>query len=128
MRRMRPACGYRKVSVAAAVLMAANLLAPGALAQRLSFGVVAGGYANSDFDSEYIPHPGFPPSIRESGSGGYVIGPSLDVRVFPKLSLGVEAFVQAAALSGRCDVLERRTYRLRSGHCGDVPVSGPGKV
>lgn len=83
--------GCRKLPLAAAVLMAANFLVPGALAQRLSFGVVVGGYANRDFDSQYVPVAGFPPLIRQSDSGGYVVGPSFGVRVSPQLSLGVEA-------------------------------------
>jgi hypothetical protein len=69
-----------------------SLLAPGASAQRVSFGVVVGGYANRDFDSQYSPTPpGFLPITTQSDSGGYVIGPSIDVRLFPRLSLGVEA-------------------------------------
>ena len=78
-------------SLAALALVAMNLAAPGASAQRMSFGVVVGGYANRGFDSQYIPTPGYNPRIVQSDSGGYVVGPSLDVRLFPRLSLGVEA-------------------------------------
>lgn len=71
-----------------------SLLAPDASAQRVSFGVVVGGYANRDFDSRYALTPAFNrlvPAILQSDSGGYVVGPSFDVRLFPQLSLGVEA-------------------------------------
>lgn len=78
--------------IAATALIATSLLAPGASAQRVSFGVVVGGYANRDFDSQYSPMPpGFPPITTQSDSGGYVVGLSIDVRLFPRLSLGVEA-------------------------------------
>lgn len=59
--------------------------------QGLSFGVVAGGYADRGFDSRYVPIPGFNSDIPQSGPGGYVVGPLLDVRLFRRLSLGVEA-------------------------------------
>ncbi len=72
-------------------LIALSLLAPFASGQRVSLGVVVGGYANEDFDSRYVPHPGYLPSITESDSGGYVIGPSLNVSLFPRFSIGVEA-------------------------------------
>ncbi|RPJ19743.1 MAG: PorT family protein, partial [Planctomycetaceae bacterium] len=75
----------------AAALIAMSLLTPGVSAQRVSFGVVVGGYANRDFDSQYASTPGFLPRIVQSGSGGYIVGPSFDVRLFPHLSLGVEA-------------------------------------
>ncbi len=78
-------------ALAAAALIAMHLLTPDALAQRLSFGVVVGGYANRDFDSQYVPRAGFPPDIVESDSGGYVVGPSIDVRLWPQLSFGAEA-------------------------------------
>lgn len=85
--------GLRKtaVNLAAVVITAVSLLAPPASGQRVSLGVVVGGYANDDFDSRYTPYPGFFPSITEPDSGGYVIGPALDVRLFPRLSIGVEA-------------------------------------
>lgn len=68
-----------------------SLLTAGASAQRVSLGVVVGGYANDDFDSHYAPGPGYVPSIVRSESGGYVVGSSLDVHLFPRLSLGLEA-------------------------------------
>jgi hypothetical protein len=78
--------------LAAAALIAMSLLAPGASAQRVSLGVVVGGYANDDFDSKYLPRPsGYPPDVARSESGGYVVGSSLDFRLFPRLSLGLEA-------------------------------------
>jgi hypothetical protein len=78
-------------SLATAALIAMHLLTPDALAQRLSLGVTVGGYANRDFDSQYVPTPGFNPGIVQSDSGGYIVGPSFDVRLFPQLSVGVEA-------------------------------------
>lgn len=85
-------------SIPTLALIATSLLAPGALAQRVSFGVVAGGYANRDFVSHYIPlsdlpppYSEFPPDIAESDAGGYVVGVSLGVRLLPQLSVGVDA-------------------------------------
>ena len=69
-----------------------SLLTPGASAQRVSLGAVVGGYVNDDFDSRYVPGPlDNPPSWSRSESGGYVVGASVDVRLFPHLSLGLEA-------------------------------------
>jgi hypothetical protein len=99
------------VNLAGAVLTAVSLIAPPASGQRVSLGVVVGGYANEDFDSRYVPCPGYLPSITESDSGGYVIGPSLDVRLFPRLSIGVEALYKplhyraAASMSWEGEVL-----------------------
>jgi hypothetical protein len=77
---------------AAAALIAMSLFAPGAFAQRVSLGVVVGGYANDDFDSKYVQGPPPHPSVwSRSESGGYVVGASLDVRLFPQLSIGTEA-------------------------------------
>lgn len=77
---------------AAAALIAMSLFAPGASAQRVSLGVVVGGYANDDFDSKYVQGPPPHPSVwSRSESGGYVVGASLDVRLFPQLSIGTEA-------------------------------------
>src|SRR3990172_3149960 len=93
MRSPLPMAVFRKSHgfAAAVAVIAASLLAPGARAQRVSFGVVAGGYANRDFRSFYIPRPGFPPDVAESDSGGYVAGASVVVRLFPQLSLGFDA-------------------------------------
>lgn len=60
-------------------------------AQRVSIGVVAGGYGNADFVSHYIPTPGFNPNIAISGSGGYIVGPTLEVRFVGGLSLVADA-------------------------------------
>ena len=76
---------------AAAALIAISLLTPGASAQRVSLGVVVGGYANDDFDSYYHQGSGPLPSAVRAESGGYVVGSSLDFRLFPRLSLGLEA-------------------------------------
>jgi hypothetical protein len=78
-----------------AILVAVNLLAPSASGQRVSLGVVVGGYGNTDFYSRYVPTPGFLPTVVQSDAGGYVAGPSLDVRLFPRLSLNVEAIYKA---------------------------------
>lgn len=67
--------------LAAAALIVMIFLTPGASAQRVSLGVVVGGYANRDFD----------PGSGQPDSGGYIVGPSFDLRFFPQLSLGVEA-------------------------------------
>lgn len=77
--------------LAVAAFIAVTLLVTGASAQRLSFGMVAGGYGNGDFDSHHAVTPGFLPFIVESESGGGVVGPSLDVRLFRQLSVGAEA-------------------------------------
>ena len=88
-----------------------SLLAPCASGQPVSLGVVLGGYANEDFDSRYVPLPGYLPSVTESDAGGYVIGPSLDVRLFPRLSIGAEALYKplhyraAAEFSPKGEVL-----------------------
>jgi hypothetical protein len=79
------ACG------AVATFIAMNVLMPCAFAQRLSVGLTVGGYANSDFVSHYIPFPGHTPDVVRSDSGGYVVGPSVGVRLFSGLSLNGEA-------------------------------------
>ncbi len=80
------------VPIAVTVCSVLAVCAPRAVAQRVSVGVVVGGYANSDFRHLYQQRgPGFPPLIVESDSGGYVVGPSLDFRLNSRLSLGVEA-------------------------------------
>ena len=56
-------------------------------AQRVSVGVVVGGYGNADFVSHYIPTPGFLPDIAISDAGGYIVGPTLEVRIVRGLSL-----------------------------------------
>jgi len=80
--------GSHRVAV---YLIALSLPVPPVSGQRVSLGVVVGGYANEDFDARYIPDPAYPPSVTESDAGGYVIGPSLDVHLFPRLSIGAEA-------------------------------------
>lgn len=64
---------------------------PPAIAQRVSFGVVAGGYANKDFISHHIPTPGFNPDIAISEARGYVIGPTAEVRIWNSLSIATDA-------------------------------------
>lgn len=76
-----------------------------ASAQRVSFGVLAGGYTSSDFDSKYVTHPGFLPDIVRSGSGGYIIGPFVAVRLFQHLSLGVEALYKPLHYSAAASFL-----------------------
>ena len=84
--------GKSNAPYAAAALVGISLLTPGASAQRVSLGAVVGGYANDDFDSRYVSKPaGYFPDVVRSESGGYVVGSSLDVRLFPRLSLGMEA-------------------------------------
>jgi len=61
-------------------------------AQRLSFGVVAGGYATPDF----IPGPptdipGLEPGRLKPDGGGFLLGPSLSVRLWGDWQLGAEA-------------------------------------
>ena len=60
-------------------------------AQRVSLGLVVGGYGNADFVSHYIPTPGFNPDIAISDSGGYIVGPTLEVRFVRGLSLVADA-------------------------------------
>ncbi len=86
-------CGRRTFGSAqgAICLVVLSLLALPAFGQRASLGIVIGGHANSDFDARYIPNPPYPPTIFESDSGGYLVGPSLDVRLLPRLSIGAEA-------------------------------------
>lgn len=59
--------------------------------QRLSLGIVVGGYGNTDFDAQYEVRPGFLPYTVVSEAGGYIVGPTLQLRVRPRVSLGVEA-------------------------------------
>ncbi len=74
-------------------MLAVSLLAPppSTFAQRVSFGIVAGGYANKDFISHYIPTPGFLPSIAISDAGGYLIGPTAEVRIHRGFSFAADA-------------------------------------
>lgn len=83
-------CDGRSVTALAAII-GSTLLTPSASAQRASFGMVLGGYTNQDFYSDYIPTPGFHPEIFRSNPGGYLVGPSLAVRLSSRLSLGVDA-------------------------------------
>lgn len=62
------------------------LCASTASAQRISIGAVAGGYTNSDFVSHYIPMAGFLPNIAISDAGGYIVGPTMEVRLIRNLS------------------------------------------
>jgi hypothetical protein len=71
--------------------VSALVTGPSALAQRVSFGVVAGGYANKDFISHYIPIPGFLPSIAVSDAGGYLIGLTAEVPVHRNFSFAADA-------------------------------------
>lgn len=86
-----PMCGFLLLTVCAATAGAQTQLDK-TLARRFAFGVVAGGYLNSDFKSHYIPTPGFNPDIVESEAGGYIVGPFVNVRLIPHFS------VEAAAL------------------------------
>jgi hypothetical protein len=109
--------------VFAVTAVAVGLPAPDAFAQHVSFGVVVGGYANRDFDSRYIPNPGFLPSIVHSDSGGYIIGPSVAFRLHPRLSLGAEALYKplhynsygpATVVTWQFPILARYSFRSES--------------
>ncbi len=86
-----PRSDIKLVGPAAVCFVFLSLLAPLAFGQQVYLGVVAGGYANADFDARYIPQPGYTPTVFDSDSGGYVIGPSVDVHLFPRFSIGAEA-------------------------------------
>ena len=85
------ACRNSHVLSVSAAIIGLSLLAPDVSAQRVSFGVVVGGYANRDFISHYIPTPGFNPDIVESDAGGYVVGPSVEFHISRRLSVGLNA-------------------------------------
>ena len=69
-----------------------NGLVVGSSAQTVSFGLVAGGYDNQDFDSLFEPGPlDFPPTVVQPDSGGYIVGPSLEIHWSQRISLRVEA-------------------------------------
>ena len=94
------------IPVIAAVVMI-NGLVVGSSAQTVSFGLVAGGYANHDFDSLFEPGPlDFPPTVVQPDSGGYIVGPSLEIHWSQRISLRVEAlnkplhYQDAAGVSG----------------------------
>ena len=79
------------IPVIAAVVMI-NGLVVGSSAQTVSFGLVAGGYDNQDFDSLFEPGPlDFPPTVVQPDSGGYIVGPSLEIHWSQRISLRVEA-------------------------------------
>ena len=84
------------IPVIAAVVMI-NGLVVGSSAQTVSFGLVAGGYDNQDFDSLFEPGPldvagrPFPPTVVQPDSGGYIVGPSLEIHWSQRISLRVEA-------------------------------------
>jgi hypothetical protein len=82
--------GLRKLIIAASSVVAC-LFGSTAFAQRVSVGVVVGGYGNADFVSHYIPTPGFNPNIAISDSGGYVVGPTFEVRLLQRLSIAADA-------------------------------------
>lgn len=55
-------------------------------------GIVTGGYLNRDFESRFAPRPNaLPPDIVCSDSGGYIIGPGLELRWSQHVALVVEA-------------------------------------
>lgn len=90
-RHPRKTAGLRGL-IASTAMVAMLLLAPSASAQRISFGAVVGGYANRDFVDHYnIPMLPFPPDTVRSDSGGYVIGPSIEVHFTRRFSLGLDA-------------------------------------
>lgn len=60
-------------------------------AQRISLGVMGGGYASPDFTSKYQPRLGFPPHVVETSKGGYAIGPTVSFRIQERLSLTLDA-------------------------------------
>ncbi len=66
------------------------VLASSAHAQRVSLGAVAGGYANKDFVSHYIPTPGFNPNIAVSDAGGFIFGPTIEIPVNRRFSFAVD--------------------------------------
>jgi hypothetical protein len=74
-------------------ILAVSLLvpSPSAFGQRISIGIVAGGYANKDFVSYYRPTPGFLPAIAISDAGGYLIGPTAEVRIHRGFSFAADA-------------------------------------
>ena len=84
------------IPIIAAVVMI-NGLVVGSSAQTVSFGLVAGGYDNQDFDSLFEPGPldvagrPFPPTVVQPDSGGYIVGPSLEIHWSQRISLRVEA-------------------------------------
>ena len=79
------------IPVIAAVVMI-NGLVVGSSAQTVSFGLVAGGYDNQDFDSLFEPGPlDFLPTVVQPDSGGYIVGPSLEIHWSQRISLRVEA-------------------------------------
>lgn len=59
--------------------------------QRISVGVVAGGYANADFVSSVHLIPGVNPDITISDKGGYVVGPTVELLLLRRLSLVTDA-------------------------------------
>jgi hypothetical protein len=71
--------------------IAVFLVAPALYGQRISVGVVAGGYANSDFVSSVYLFPGFNPDITVSEKGGYFVGPTVEVDVTRRLSVVSDA-------------------------------------
>jgi hypothetical protein len=70
---------------------AACLFGSTAFGQRISLGVVVGGYGNADFVSHYIPTPGHNPDIAVSDRGGYVVGPTFEARLVRRLSFAIDA-------------------------------------
>ena len=118
------------------------MLAPDVLAQDVSFGVIAGGYAHRDFNSHFQPGPGPLPTFVRSGAGGYVVGPSFELCLSDRLSFefdalykplhyenaatlqnGVIGFAPATVVTWQFPVLAK--YRLRFGRLRPFLEGGP---
>lgn len=67
------------------------LFASALYGQRISVGVVAGGYANSDFVSKIHIIPGVNPDITLSDKGGYFFGPTVELHLTRRLSVVTDA-------------------------------------
>ncbi len=74
------------------VAVAVGLFPSGALAQKVSFGVIAGGYFNRDFDSRVRPRPNGVPALTVlSDDGGYVVGALFEARLSRRMALELDA-------------------------------------
>jgi len=60
-------------------------------AQRVSLGVMGGGYAGPDFQYRFQSNPYTWPLISESDKGGYIVGVTVSAKIQERLSLTLDA-------------------------------------